>query len=408
MLTQNPFRTMAVEAGAKQGVRVERQWTIFERFSDLTASSRARDPHTHAMRVFAVVAALMGLGFLVQASHAATTMAPDRFLPTLIEQALLRAGALIALLAAARVGLNRLRPCIPALTVLVLVALVLCYVPGVGASKNGSWRWIDLGVVAFQPSELARVIAVLWIADRCVRLGPQVGQGLRPALPMLAVTAAFFLLIVGEVDLGGALILACCLLATMFVGGVSARQLVGTLVPMMGAALAVAWMFVPYVQRRIGMFLGHETSTQVQEGLAAIGRGGLAGLGLSHGVARNRGVPYLDSDFVFAQIGEEFGWLGMLLVLGLFAALLWNGLLLVLSVSDRFLSLASFGLLISIGLQVMVHVQVVSGLAPPKGMTLPFISHGGTSLFVSSLCAGLAIGSALAAPPRSTRAPSPI
>ncbi len=353
---------------------------------------------TYSQRLFAVVCVLLGLGLLVQASHAATTVPAERFQDVLISQVALRASALVLLLAVARLGLARLRACIPALTVLSLIALVLCYVPGIGASRNGSWRWIELGALSFQPSELARIVAVLWVADRCVRLTPAQRADLRHTLPMLAMAAAFFLLIVGEVDLGGALILACCLLATMFVGGVNVRALLTTLVPLMSLALVVAWTCVPYVQRRIGMFLGRETSSQVQEGLAAIGRGGLAGLGLAQGVARNRGVPYLDSDFVLAQVGEEFGWLGALLVLGLFAALLWNGLGLVQSLSDRFLALASFGAIVSIALQAMVHIQVVSGLAPPKGMTLPFISHGGTSLFVSSLCAGLAIGCGLHQP----------
>jgi cell division protein FtsW len=97
---------------------------------------------------------------------------------------------------------------------------------------------------------------------------------------------------------------------------------------------------------------------------------------------------------VFAQVGEELGFFGMLLVIGLFVALLWYGLRLVLSIKDRFDALATFGLMISTCLQGMLHVQIVAGLAPPKGMTLPFLSHGGTSLIVSSLGVGLALGAA--------------
>ena len=110
--------------------------------------------------------------------------------------------------------------------------------------------------------------------------------------------------------------------------------------------------------------------------------------------SRNDGVPYLESDYVFGLVGEELGLLGMWLVLALLVAFLWFSLRLVLSVPDRYQALAAFGLLVSVGLQAMLHVQVVAGLAPPKGMTLPFVSDGGTSLIVSSLAVGLALGAA--------------
>jgi cell division protein FtsW len=118
------------------------------------------------------------------------------------------------------------------------------------------------------------------------------------------------------------------------------------------------------------------------------------GAGFTHGGFRNHGVPYLASDYAFALVGEELGVLGLWLVLALLCAFLWFSLRLVLSIADRFEALACFGLLVSVGLQAMIHVQVVSGLAPPKGMTLPFLSDGGTSLVVSSMAVGLALGAA--------------
>jgi cell division protein FtsW len=111
-------------------------------------------------------------------------------------------------------------------------------------------------------------------------------------------------------------------------------------------------------------------------------------------------VPYLDSDYVFAQVGEELGLAGLLLVLGLYAFFLWSALRLVLSISDRYAALAAFGLLVSVSLQAMLHVQIVSGLAPPKGMTLPLVSDGGTSLLVSCLAVGLALGAVRSRPQR--------
>ena len=110
------------------------------------------------------------------------------------------------------------------------------------------------------------------------------------------------------------------------------------------------------------------------------------------GDARNQGVPYLDSDLVFAQVGEELGVLGLVLLVGLYLAFAWYSLRLVLSIPDRYEALAAFGLLLCTALQAMLHMQIVSGLAPPKGMTLPFLSDGGTSLLVSCLAVGLALG----------------
>ena len=113
---------------------------------------------------------------------------------------------------------------------------------------------------------------------------------------------------------------------------------------------------------------------------------------------RNHGVPYQDSDYVFALIGEELGLFGMLVCLGLILAMVWFSMRFVLSLPDRFAALSSFGLLLSVGVQAMIHMGVVTGLAPPKGMNLPFISDGGTSLLISTLAVGLALGAARTRP----------
>jgi cell division protein FtsW len=287
-----------------------------------------------------------------------------------------------------------LRRFVPALLVAMAALLLLVFIPPFGRPINGSHRWIELGIVSFQPSELARIVVVLWIADRCVRLGPMVREVRRGVLPMLALGLFFFLLVATETDLGGALLLLICVFATMWVGGARPTHVVGTATTVAFGALAFAFTSIPYMRRRIEMFLGTAKSDQVGDSLAAIAGGDFFGLGIGRGLARNQGVPYLESDFVFAQVGEELGLAGMILVLALFAAFAWYALRLVLSIRDRHDALATFGLLVSTSLQAMLHAQVVAGLAPPKGMTLPFVSHGGTSLIVSSLSVGLALGAA--------------
>ncbi|MFM7282042.1 MAG: FtsW/RodA/SpoVE family cell cycle protein, partial [Planctomycetia bacterium] len=144
----------------------------------------------------------------------------------------------------------------------------------------------------------------------------------------------------------------------------------------------------------IAMFLGSASNHQVEQSEVAMSSGDFFGVGLGQGMWRNARVPYLETDYVLALTGEELGLFGVWLVIALLAAFAWFGLRFLLSIRDRYCALAAFGLLLSFSLQSMVHVQVVTHLAPPKGMPLPFLSHGGTALLVSSFAIGLALGAA--------------
>ena len=368
------------------------QLTFSELIEKLPRLAEERDASRPATQLFCVALALMGIGLLVQVSHAATVSSPEVFLATLREQAIFRVAGVLAMIAAFRVGARGVRPFLPAMLVVSALLLIMVFVPPFAAPKNGSNRWIDLGLVSFQPSELARIVLVLWVADRCARLGPVVRDLRSGVLPMLAVVLVLFGLVLVETDLGGAMLLLICSLSAMWVGGAHFSSMAMTLVGIGGGVITAASALIPYMRNRLHMWLGQTQNAQVDGTLAAIASGGLWGVGVGRGAARNSGVPYLESDYVFAQIGEELGLVGMCIVLGLILSFLWFSLRLVLSIRDPFAALAAFGLLISVGLQAMLHVQVVAGLAPPKGMTLPFISDGGTSLIVSSLAVGLALG----------------
>jgi cell division protein FtsW len=385
-------------ASALSPARGQKQLTITGFLDNLARRAEVHDPLRPATRLFLVVLALMGIGFLVQVSHAATTLSIDDFFKELRSQAAFRLTAVAVMLAAFRIGPSRIRRFIPHFVVLCCIALILVFIEPFAEARNGANRWLGLRALgiplSFQPSELARIIVVLWIADRCVRLGSLVYDLRRGVLPMLTLTLAFFSLILIETDLGGSMLLLICSLSTMWVGGARMVSVGASLVAIGGGAITTATLFVPYMRNRIAMWFGQVANEQVTHTLDALSSGGIVGAGLSHGAYRNDGVPHLESDYVFALIGEELGLLGMWLVLALFCAFLWFSLRLVLSLRERFEALTSFGLLVSVGLQAMVHVQVVSGLAPPKGMTLPFLSDGGTSLIVSSLAVGLALGAA--------------
>lgn len=387
---------------AKRRPDAEGQTTIFQWIETLPGRAEVENAARPAVRLFCVVLALMAVGLLVQASHAATTESPAGFRAAMLEHSLFRVAALAVLLGAWRIGPQGLRPYLPALVALCVMLLLCVFLPAIGDQRNGSHRWVRMLGVSFQPSELARIVTVLWVADRCVKLGPLVSDMRRGVVPMLGLIGLVFMLVLVETDVGGSMLLLICAFSTMWVGGAHLKSLAVTLGTIGGGAITAAALLIPYVRNRLQLWLGHSHNLQVDSTLQAMATGGVFGTGLGLGRARNRGVPYLESDYVFAQVGEELGLFGLLLVLGLLLAFLWFSLRLVLSLRGRYRALSAFGLLVSVGLQAMLHVQVVAGLAPPKGMTLPFVSDGGTSLIVSSLAVGLALGAA----PRGKPTPS--
>lgn len=373
----------------------ERQLTIFERLDALARRAESPDPARPAVMLACVVLSLMALGLLAQVSHEATISGPRESLGELVEQCVVRALGLIVLLAAFRLGPLGMRGPLPVLVMLSGLLLLCVWAPWIGKPENGAHRWIRVPLFgSFQPSELARIALVVWVADRCTRLGPRLGELWRGVLPVLVVGLCFAAAIGLQPDVGGSLLFFGCYLSTLWVGGARFLHTAGTLACAAAGGLVLAMTKLQYIRGRIAVFLGNAENAQVTQATEAIASGRTLGLGASQGFARNAGVPYQDSDYVFALIGEELGLLGMLLTLGLILAFVWFSLRLVLSIRDRYAALCAFGLLLSVGVQAMLHVQVVTGLAPPKGMTLPFVSDGGTSLVISSLAVGLALGAA--------------
>lgn len=347
----------------------------------------------HAARVLTVVLAMMGVGILLRVSHAATILGPEEFRGYLVSDLAVRGLGLLVLLAAARLGPAGLRRAIPLLALVSLGLLLAVWLPGIGAPANGAHRWIRVGL-SIQPSDLARVALVLWVADRCVRLGPLSGDFFRGVAPMLAFVLLFAGLVALQPDLGGAILLTVSALATMWIGGVALSRVGPVLLIVAASAVSIMAALLPYVRARLDMFLGVRDNEQVGDSVRALAHAGPFGQGLTGGELRNRGFNYMDSDFAFALLGEEWGLVGLFLLLGLWVAFLWCSLRMVLALSDRFEAVAAFGLCMVLVFQALVHIQVAAGMAPPKGMTLPFLSAGGTSFVVSSLAVGLAIGAA--------------
>jgi cell division protein FtsW len=374
----------------------EHQLTLGERIEELARKAEVLDPTRPAMGVLACVLALMGLGLIIQVSHASTTVMPDAFMGEVTHLLSFRVAGVAILLIMMRIGPARLRPFIPFLSALSILSLILVFLPVAGVSANGSHRWMRIpGIgLTFQPSEIARVVIVLWVSLRCIQLGDRVRDMRSGYLPMLAFGLVLSGLILFEPDLGGALLFIICYLCTMWVGGARPAHVAGSLGMMFLTVLGLMATILVHAQERIAVWLGNSSNAQVDRTIEAMASGDLVGVGLTHGGWRNGGLQYHQTDFVFTLFGEELGLFGTLLIVGILLAFAWNSMRLVLSINDRFSALVAFGLLISVALQAMLHVQIATGLAPPKGMNLPFISDGGTSLLASCLAVGLALGAA--------------
>ena len=368
--------------------------SLSQRVSGMVRRAAAPDPAHPAFVVLCCILTLFVLGLLMQASHAATTKGLEGYEQAVIQQFRLRAAALVCLLMGLRLGPQTFQRIVPHLFAVSLLLLLAVWIPGLAKPENGAHRWIEIFGFSVQPSEIARVALVLWIADRCSRMGDRLMSSRSTILPVVGMGLFTCMLVFLEPDLGGSLVLMTCFFVTLWVGGASAKK---TLYPFTLLGLGVgmlAFMANDYVRNRISTFFNGGENAQVTDAATAIWSGGFTGEGLGNGVHRRQGFIHQESDYVFSLVGEELGLVGMLLVIGLFACITWFGLRMVLAIPDRFRALSAFGLLLCVLLPALVHMMVAVGLAPPKGMTLPFISHGGTSLVMSSLACGLALGAA--------------
>lgn len=258
--------------------------------------------------------------------------------------------------------------------------------------RNYAFRWVTLGSQSFQPVELARFCLVILSADLLARAGLRVHtfkHGLLPSVGCAAVLACALLL---QPDHGNAILVVVLTSCMALVAGV--RFLHFTALAIGGLAMiGVQAIRHPYVVGRLTNFLDVTSGSQVGQGLVALASGGAFGRGLGEGWMKMGFVPEAQNDFVFAIIGEEFGFVGSLLVLALYSIIGFVGYRLVLSMKDPFLRFMVCGFVLLICLQAAMNLMVVSGWAPAKGIDLPFVSTGGTSLVFFLAAVGL-IGNA--------------
>ncbi|HEX9871029.1 MAG TPA: putative lipid II flippase FtsW [Candidatus Tectomicrobia bacterium] len=280
--------------------------------------------------------------------------------------------------------------------VLMLLLLGLLFVPTLAKEAGGAKRWLQVGRLSFQPAELCKLTLVLYLAHRLAVQQPWRSRLLRHYLPLAAVIGALFLCTLLQPDFGTAVLLLGIAAIVLFIGGVPLRYLVGSLIVTV-PFLYVAVVEVGFRWRRLLAFwdpwsVRLESGFQIIQSLLAFGKGGFVGVGPGAGKQKLFFLPEAHTDFVFAVIGEEFGFIGCLTVLGLFGVLLWHGMTVAGRSQNLFARYLAAGITSMVVLQAVMNVAVVVGFLPTKGLPLPFVSYGGSSLVVTLVSMGILLG----------------
>ncbi len=360
-------------------------------------SDRVRPPSALAVDrlLLTVILLLTAVGAVMVYSASAVTAAVrygDTF-HFLWRQLLAIALGLLLLVGALRVGYRRAERLAYPLLALTALSLVAVLLPFVGHMAGGARRWINLGLVSFQPAEAAKLALVLYLAHSLAKKRAMVRTFSIGFLPHLLVTAALMGLCLLEKDLGTCVVMAVVLFVMLFAAGAKVSYLVGAFL----LSLPIGWKVIagtPYRRERILAWLdpfAHRRGAgyQMWESMVGIGNGGWFGQGLGEGRSKLFYLPEAHTDFIAAVIAEEAGLIGLALLIALYAVFAWRGLRAAYNAADAFGCYLALGVTTLVGVQALVNLGVVTVLLPTKGLTLPFVSYGGSSLLTLLAGSGL-------------------
>lgn len=283
--------------------------------------------------------------------------------------------------------------------ILSFVGLLLVFVPSLSVSVQGAEggrfkRWINIGLpINFQPVEFAKIALVIHVANFIGRNPERVRSLFNGVLPNILIVAAAFGLVVSQPDFGSAFLLALTVCVVLFIGGMRIWHVL-MLAGAGGGLLSLLVIRDPYKLKRIMDYFAMLKSPDaahyhLTRSLDALEGGGLLGMGIDSSLQKISRLPYPHTDFIFAVLGEEFGFIGAVTVTVIFMLFVWRGFHIARQASDLFGSLLAIGITTLIGLQTFINIGVVTGLLPTKGITLPFISYGGSSIVLSLVSVGI-------------------
>jgi len=282
------------------------------------------------------------------------------------------------------------------LLALSFAMVVLVLIPGIGKTVNGSTRWIPMGFLNLQVSEIVKLFLMIYVAGYLVRHGEQVRSSLWGFLKPMIMIGLICLFLLLEPDFGASVVIMLTVLGMTFLAGVRFTQFLAV-ITLFGSAAALLVMTSPYRLQRLTAFINpwadpFDSGFQLTQSLIAIGSGGWTGVGLGASVQKLFYLPEAHTDFLFAVLAEELGLLGVIVVISLYAALVFRTFMIARkaeSCGNQFASYLSYGIGIWLGLQAFINIGVNMGVLPTKGLTLPLMSYGGSSLIVVSASIGL-------------------
>ncbi len=274
-----------------------------------------------------------------------------------------------------------------------LIMLAAVAFSGWGVSAGGAMRWLQIGSFQFQPSELARLALVIYMAYSMSKKGDLLRDFYVGFMPHVIVLGLFSVLLLIQPDFGSVVILAALTWIMLFVGGCRITHLMSVVLVM----APLAWLIMTQAEYRVKRLMSFldpwqyraDEGYQIVHSLMAFGTGGITGAGLGKGYQKLFYLPEPHTDFIFSVVGEELGLIGVMVVILLYGIMLMRGVRIARHARDSFGALLAMGITVTIGLQVCINMGVALGLLPTKGLTLPFLSYGGTSLLINMAAVGI-------------------
>ncbi len=274
-----------------------------------------------------------------------------------------------------------------------LALLILVFIPPLGISKNGAMRWIRISSLQFQPSELMKFSLILYVAGYISKKREKINDFMKGILPLSIVVGIFILMLMKQPDFGTVMTIITVIVILLFIGGMSYKYLIGAFAVVVPAAI-IAIVSEPYRLKRITTFLNPwenplSSGFQIIQSMYAFGRGGIFGLGFGEGRGKLFYLPAPYNDFILSVIGEEIGLVGVLTVVTLFFIFIYRGFKVAMNTNDMFGLLLCVGIVSVIGIQGLINIAVSLGMLPTKGIPLPFISFGGSSMITTMFLTGV-------------------
>lgn len=274
-----------------------------------------------------------------------------------------------------------------------LILLILVLIPGIGSIRNGSRSWFGIGSLGIQPSEFTKLGLIIFVSKYLSNNQKEIRDIKKGVLPIFGVLLLVFALIMLQPDFGTGIVIVMTIVVLLFISGVKMNFFIKLgLIGLLGIAALI--LIAPYRIKRIVSFLNPWTDPlgsgfQIIQSLYAIGSGGLLGLGFGNSIQKHFYLPEPQTDFIFSIISEEFGFMGVLIVSFLFITIIVEGFKIAMKCEDLFGKYLAFGIVFGLAFQTLLNLMVVVGLIPVTGVTLPFLSYGGSSLLITLCSMGI-------------------